>query len=180
MARAARPAHGNDAELFRIAEPYTLRDFPGTIIALCLLLSISGAFMLASFYILEDAKAALLAIMAMVTTLLAGGGLAALFSPISSYEETRFPRMIGILGGVVSGFTLAKIDVIFSHLQTIFPGTGTDDPLQKSFLVLAPFGCFLIGALASFVLRTALVVQSENRLQVRRRRLFEEQGGHHV
>jgi hypothetical protein len=117
--------------------------------------------------------------MAMIFSLVFGGGTASLLSPITSNEESQFPRILGFLGGVVSGFTLGKIGDIVQFVETTIP-TPTTDPIEVYFFFLGPLTCYLIGIFFTWILRTALKTFEENRLDVLRRQMYEEDLREHL
>lgn len=114
------------------------------------------------------------AIVAMLSALLLGGGIASLLSPLTSKEESQFGGIRTILAGVVSGFTLGKIGDIVGFAKTVIP-SPTPDAIEFDFLLLASFACFLMGLVFAFVLRAAFISRDENRRQLALRQLHEEQ-----
>jgi hypothetical protein len=99
-------------------------------------------------------------------------------SPLDTLEEARFPKMISALGGVISGFTIAKAGEIVTFLSGKFPQTSSD-PVVATFIVLAPSSTFLAGLISSFVFRHAVISLQQNRRDVLRRKLDEFERADH-
>jgi hypothetical protein len=173
MAKTQRNSHYSDPNIYKVIHRYSWKEYPATIITLLLMVSITLVLMAFSFIVLSDFKRALLAIVAIILALLLGWTIASLLSPITVTEENRFPRILSTIGGVVSGFTLAKIGDIVSFIRDNIPNPVGGNPIELSFFLLAPLTCVLVGLLSAFVWRNALMIHEENRLQVYRRKLHE-------
>jgi hypothetical protein len=107
-----------------VAEPFALKSYPVALISLGLI----TAFLVIVVRIVWVAEAtrdqALLVIVAMILALLSGWALASLFSPLTTTEESQFRRILGTLGGVISGFTLAKVSDLIRSPKGKFPDTA--------------------------------------------------------
>jgi archaellum biogenesis protein FlaJ (TadC family) len=165
----------SDDRLFKTAELYSAKDFITTFVTLGVSLMIIISLMLTSYYIMSKSfEKTVITNVTMIIALLFGGGLAALFSPLSSREATQFQRITQTLAGVISGFILGKIDAIVSFFREKIP-SPTDSPIEVDFLFAAPLACFLIGLISSFVLRAAIISRDENRKDVLRRGVYEQE-----
>jgi nitrate/nitrite transporter NarK len=92
----------NEQHLYMTAEKKTWKDFPLGVWFVVFLTLCMFVVVLASFLIMRDARNCLLAIVAMIATLLFGIGMGCLFSPISSIEESQYPRILSTMGGLGS------------------------------------------------------------------------------
>jgi hypothetical protein len=171
--KQARQRDERDANLYKVAELFRLRDYAVSYVSLTLLAVWVMVLIRIAFIILIDDRVALLAVTAMMCSLFLGWGIAALLSPINPTEEGRFSRLVSVLGGLVSGFTLAKAEQIISNLG--FDASKASVSVGAAFFVLAPLSCFLTGLISAFIVRSVVVSKEQNRRDVDRRRLEEQE-----
>jgi hypothetical protein len=165
----------DDKSLYRVVDKFELKDYKPAICTIIFLAGLILSFIAIAFKIMPDVATALLVIVVIVCACLLGGGIASLFTPITSTEETRFPRILGTLGGAVSGFTLAKIDSAASYFAGYFKATlPPEHPIEIGYMLVAPLACFLASIILAAVLRTSVISYEENRLQILRRKLWEQ------
>jgi hypothetical protein len=132
-----------------------------TIVGLVLLLAGLLLAVLFAFLAASTMRMAFLVVTAMLASLVFGYGIASLLNPLDQTEATRFPRIVTALGGVVSGFTLAKAGEIATFVGARLPA-GPGDFVDSMFLVVGPLAAWLVGLMAGFVVRTAQVELAAN------------------
>jgi hypothetical protein len=163
-----------DINLYKVTEPFRYRDYTISWVSLSLLALWVFVLIIVSFIVLGDVQTALVAITAMMCALFLGWGIAALLSPLDATEEGRFTRLASTLGGVVSGFTLAKAGQIATFFG-LANGSQVLTNVSAAFFVLAPLSCFLTGLISAFIIRAVVVSMAQNKRDILRRNLDDLQ-----
>ncbi len=168
----------DEPNLFLVVEPFTFGSYSAAVISLALIVAFLAVLVRIVFASEASFDHALLIVVAMIFALLLGWVLASLFSPLSSTEETQFRRILGTLGGVISGFTLAKVSDLIKYLSDKFTG-APDNWVEIGFFVLTPLSCLLAGIISATIFRAVIVSYWENRRQLQRRLLYERKLDQH-